>query len=128
MSGRHHSRPTGADEDRECQDIRETLSRIGDKWSVHVIGSLIEGPMRYNRLRRAVSGISQRMLTLTLRLLERDGLVKRDVLHTAPPTVEYQLTALGETLIEPIRALSHWAREYRHEIRDARSSFDSRSG
>lgn len=109
----------------ECLEIREVLNRIGDKWSLQVIGLLSEGPRRFNELRRGVGGISQRMLTLTLRLLERDGLVKRTVFPTVPPSVEYQLTPLGLTLTDPVRALSKWAREHREEIRAARRRSDA---
>lgn len=113
--------------DDECLDIREVLNRIGDKWSLLVIGVLGEGPRRFNELRRSIHGVSQRMLTLTLRLLERDGLVTRTVFATVPPSVEYQLTPLGRTLIEPVRALAAWARQHRQEIREARTQFDVRA-
>lgn len=111
--------------DSECLDIREVLNRVGDKWSLLVISALAGGPRRFNDLRRGVHGISQRMQTLTLRLLERDGLVSRTVFATVPPSVEYELTPLGRTLIEPVRALSQWAREHRQEIRAARAQFDA---
>ena len=109
----------------ECLDIREVLNRVGDKWSLLVVGALDGGPRRFNDLRRGIHGISQRMLTLTLRLLERDGLVTRTVFATVPPSVEYALTPLGRTLIEPVRALSQWARQHGHQIRAARMQFDA---
>jgi DNA-binding HxlR family transcriptional regulator len=119
MPDRRNARSNG-----ECHDIREVLNRVGDKWSLQVIGQLGEGAQRFGELRRGVEGISQRMLTLTLRMLERDGLITRTVLPTSPPTVEYELTALGRTLIEPVRALAEWARAHREEIAAARKRFD----
>ncbi|CAN7456066.1 helix-turn-helix domain-containing protein [Phenylobacterium sp. LjRoot225] len=113
--------------DDACLDIREVLNRVGDKWSLLVVGALDGGPRRFNDLRRNIHGVSQRMLTLTLRLLERDGLVTRTVFATVPPSVEYQLTPLGRTLIEPVRALSQWARQHRDEIRAARAQFDGQA-
>lgn len=113
--------------DAECLDIREVLNRIGDKWSLLVVGALAEGPRRFNHLRRGIHGVSQRMLTLTLRLLERDGLVVRTVFPTVPPSVEYALTPLGRTLIEPVRVLSLWARQNREAMRAARALFDGQA-
>jgi DNA-binding HxlR family transcriptional regulator len=110
----------------ECLAIREVLSRVGDKWSVQIVGLLGEGPRRFSELRRSIDGISQRMLTLTLRALERDGLVTRTVFPTVPPSVEYGLTPLGRTLLEPVLALSDWARKNRDQIRSARERFDTR--
>ena len=115
-------------ETSECDEIRGILNRIGDKWSMQVIGALGEEPRRFNELRRNIPGISQRMLTLTVRLLERDGLLKRTVLPTAQPNVVYELTPLGCTIIEPIRAIADWAREHRRRIRLAQLEFDARSG
>jgi DNA-binding HxlR family transcriptional regulator len=89
-----------------------TLARIGDKWTVLVVGALSQGPIRYNQIRRVVEGISQRMLTLTLKGLEQDGLVSRTVYPTIPPRVEYELTDLGRTLIVPLRAVHAWAVEH----------------
>src|SRR5262245_36831120 len=86
----------------ECLAVREVLNRVGDKWSVLLVERLGNGPRRFGDLRRGVEGISQRMLTLTLRALERDGLVKRTVFPTVPPSVEYSLTSLGRTLLEPV--------------------------
>jgi DNA-binding HxlR family transcriptional regulator len=89
----------------DCQAVAETLDRIGDKWTVLVVGALEEGPLRYNEIRRAVEGISQRMLTLTLKQLERDGLVNRTMYPTIPPRVDYELTELGRNLMVPLRSL-----------------------
>lgn len=107
-----------------CHTVTEILSRVGDKWSVQLIVQLGDGPKRFNELRRIVSGISQRMLTLTLRGLERDGLVTRTVYPTIPPRVEYQLTELGCSLLKTMRALGAWAIENRDKILEARRRFD----
>jgi DNA-binding HxlR family transcriptional regulator len=107
-----------------CRTVTEILSRVGDKWSVQVVVELGEGPKRFNELRRIVSGISQRMLTLTLRGLERDGLVTRTVYPTIPPRVEYKLTGLGCSLLKTVRGLGAWAIENRDEILEARRRFD----
>ncbi|PVE24863.1 transcriptional regulator [Microvirga sp. KLBC 81] len=107
-----------------CRTVTEILSRIGDKWSVQVVVQLGGGPKRFNELRRVVSGISQRMLTLTLRGLERDGLITRTVYPTIPPRVDYQLTDLGCSLLRAVRALGVWAIENRDEILEARRRFD----
>jgi DNA-binding HxlR family transcriptional regulator len=110
-----------------CAAIAETLSRIGDKWTVLVIANLASGePMRYSELRRAVDGISQRMLTLTLKGLEQDGLVTRTVYPTIPPRVDYELTGLGKKLVLLLRALYDWAVEHRPEMLTARLRFKSR--
>jgi DNA-binding HxlR family transcriptional regulator len=116
--------PTQEHEANECRAVSETLARIADKWSVLVVELLKSGPMRFNEIRRTVSGISQRMLTLTLRDLERDGLVKRTVYPTIPPRVEYELTKLGRTLYEPIAAVAAWVRRNRPAIEAARKAFD----
>lgn len=105
--------------------IREVLDRIGDTWSVLVIIGLKDRPVRFNALRRSIEGISQRMLTVTLRSLERDGLVLRTVRPTAPPEVEYSLTALGLSLAGPIGALGSWASINRSAMRRARKEFDA---
>ena len=88
----------------ECQRVGEVLGRIGDKWTVLVIAELGEGPVRFNALHRAIKGVSQRMLTLTLKNLERDGLVSRTVTATVPPRVDYALTDLGRSMLAPVRA------------------------
>lgn len=104
--------------------VREVLSRVGDKWSILVVGILRAGSMRFSDLRRSVDGISQRMLTLTLRGLERDGLVTRTVTPTRPPRVDYALTRLGRTLLDPIMALAEWAESNRPAIQTSRLRFD----
>jgi len=111
--------------DDGCIAAREVLRRVGDKWSVLVVATLGKGSLRFSRLRRSVEGISQRMLTLTLRGLERDGLVKRTVFPTVPPRVDYALTPLGHTLLKPVRTLAAWAEENRQQIQSARDSFDA---
>jgi DNA-binding HxlR family transcriptional regulator len=108
---------------RPCA-IRDVLDRVGDKWSVQVIERLGDGPRRFNDLRRSIEGLSQRMLTVTLRALERDGLLTRTVFPTVPPQVEYALTDLGRSLLEPLRALAAWAREHKDAVQRARSRFD----
>src|SRR6478609_10755841 len=97
----------------DCRAVSEVLARVGDKWTVLVVATLGDGPKRFNELRRALGSISQRMLTLTLRGLERDGLVTRTVFPTNPPRVDYELTDLGRSLLEPVSALGAWAREHR---------------
>jgi DNA-binding HxlR family transcriptional regulator len=103
--------------------VTETLARIGDKWTVMVVGALHQGPMRYNQIRRAVEGISQRMLTLTLKGLEEDGLVNRTMYPTIPPRVDYELTDLGRKLIVPLQSLYEWAVEHRPAMLAAREKF-----
>lgn len=107
-----------------CIAVREVLNRVGDKWSVLVVALLQQGPQRFSALKRAIEGISQRMLTLTLRGLERDGLVTRTVFPSIPPRVEYALTPLGETLLAPVLALAAWATDHREDIQAARDRFD----
>jgi DNA-binding HxlR family transcriptional regulator len=108
-----------------CRAVSEVLSRVGDKWTVLVVSTLGNGPKRFNELRRALGSISQRMLTLTLRALERDGLVTRTVFPTIPPRVDYELTSLGRSLLEPVSELGSWARTNRPAIQDARRRFDA---
>ena len=110
--------------DAECRGTREILNRVGDKWSVLVIVLLGEGPARFSELKRTIDGISQRMLTLTLRGLERDGMVKRTVLPTNPPRVDYALTPLGRTLLAPVTVLATWAQDHRAAVQRARDKFD----
>jgi DNA-binding HxlR family transcriptional regulator len=114
-----------AEFDTDCGVTRQILTRVGDKWSVLTVVLLGEATMRFNELRRALDGISQRMLTSTLRGLERDGLVKRTVHPTNPPQVDYALTPLGESLLEPVRVLAVWAQGHRAEVMQARQAFDS---
>jgi len=109
----------------DCRAVSEVLSRVGDKWTVLVVATLGDGPKRFSQLRRALGSISQRMLTLTLRALERDGLVTRTVFPTVPPRVDYALTELGCSLLEPVNALSLWARKNRPCIEEARRRFDA---
>jgi DNA-binding HxlR family transcriptional regulator len=111
-----------------CQDVSEVLARVGDKWSVLIVMMLGSGPRRFNELKRMVGGISQRMLTLTLRGLERDGLVTRTMFPTIPPRVDYELTDTGRSLWKPVEALAAWAIENKATIRQAREAFDARQG
>jgi DNA-binding HxlR family transcriptional regulator len=108
----------------DCRAVSEVLARVGDKWTVLVVSVLGEGPKRFNELRRALGSISQRMLTLTLRGLERDGLVTRTVFPTIPPRVDYELTTLGHSLLAPVSGLGSWARQNRAAIAEARRRFD----
>ena len=117
--------PPSPHADGNCRAVASVLSRIGDKWSVFVIMMLIGGPMRFNELKRRIGGISQRMLTLTLRGLERDGLVTRTVFPTIPPRVDYELTKLGRSLLDPVSELGLWARRNRAAIAEARQHFDA---
>jgi DNA-binding HxlR family transcriptional regulator len=106
---------------------RQILDRIADKWTTLIIGMLAHGEnRRFNQLRRAIGGISQKMLTQTLRDLERDGLVKRTMYAEIPPRVEYSLTPLGQTLCGPLSALGQWATDHMEEVRAAQQSFDAR--
>lgn len=109
----------------ECAAVSSVLSRIGDKWTVLIVMMLTERPHRFNELKRAIGGISQRMLTLTLRGLERDGLVSRTQFPTIPPRVDYALTELGTSLCVPIKALGLWAFEHIATIETARADFDA---
>jgi DNA-binding HxlR family transcriptional regulator len=109
-----------------CGAMGDILNRIGDKWSVMVVGHLTRKTMRFNELRHAIGGISQRMLTLTLRNLERDGLVTRTVYPEIPPRVEYQLTELGRTLTGPLDTLWNWAAEHMGSVNEARANYDRR--
>ena len=109
----------------DCRAISHVLARIGDKWTVLVVNLLGNGPKRFSEIKREVGGISQRMLTLTLRALERDGLVTRTVHPTVPPSVEYALTELGLSLRVPVQALGEWALLNQHTMADARRRFDA---
>jgi len=119
----------------ECRAVSDVLSRIGDKWSVLVVELLgggppsrgaptAGGPMRFNELKRLIGNISQKMLTTTLRNLERDGFITRTVYPTIPPRVDYELTDLGRDLQVPVRALGLWARQNTGKIAEARQRFD----
>ena len=118
MTPRHKDLPS------DCRAVSDVLARVGDKWSVLVVTRLGRGPLRFNELRRSIGGISQRMLTLTLRGLERDGLVTRSVLPTVPPRVDYALTPLGRDLLVPVSALGDWAIRNQSKIANARERFD----
>src|SRR6202789_2640519 len=118
MKPRHMHLPS------DCRAVSDVLARIGDKGSVLVVSRLGNGPLRFNELRRAIGGISQRMLTLTLRGLERDGLVTRTVFPTIPPRVDYALTSLGRDLLDPVSALGEWATRNQAKIARAREKFD----
>jgi DNA-binding HxlR family transcriptional regulator len=111
----------------DCRAVSSVLARVGDKWSVLIVNLLGDGPKRFNEIKRMVGGISQRMLTLTLRGLERDGLVTRTVFPTVPPRVDYQLTELGRSLWAPVEALGAWAHANQAEIAAARDRFDARA-
>ena len=108
----------------DCLAVSQVLARIGDKWSVQVVMRLTDGPKRFNEIKRSIEGVSQRMLTLTLRGLERDGMVTRTVFPTIPPRVDYALTALGRSLAGPVDQLGQWAIAHRAEIEAARVRFD----
>lgn len=107
-----------------CRTISTLLARIGDKWTVLVVQTLGDGSKRFNELRREIPSVSQRMLTLTLRNLERDGLVSRTVTPTIPPRVDYELTSLGRSLQKPICGLANWAMKHVGEIHAAQARFD----
>jgi DNA-binding HxlR family transcriptional regulator len=107
--------------------VSEILSRVGDKWTVLVVGLLGSGPMRFSELRRAIDGISQKMLTTTLRTLERDGFCTRTVFPSVPPRVDYELTELGRDLLVPVKALGEWAVANRDRVDAARRRFDAQN-
>ena len=106
--------------------ISDMLARIGDKWSLLIVSTLGEGPRRFNQLRRQVEDISQKMLSSTLKVLERDGLVRRTVMPSVPPQVEYALTDLGRELLEPVNALAEWTAANTPRIMAARADYDAR--
>jgi DNA-binding HxlR family transcriptional regulator len=107
-----------------CQAVNSVLARVGDKWSVLIIVLLGDGKLRFSEMKRMVGGISQRMLTLTLRGLERDGIVKRTIFPTIPPRVEYELTELGRSLRCAVVPLGTWAQQHVGDIHRARETFD----
>jgi len=109
----------------DCQMVREILDLVGDKWSLYIIATLKDGPVRFNELRRQIDGISQRMLTIALRGLERDGLVKRTLFPTIPPRVDYELTDVGRTLLAPVMGLVTWVNTNRENIQGARVRYDA---
>ena len=108
----------------DCRAVADILARIGDKWTVFVVRSLSDGPKRFTELKRMINGISQRMLTLTLRGLERDGFVTRTVTPSIPPRVDYELTRLGHTLIVPLHQIGEWATTHRQQVEAARAAYD----
>jgi len=110
----------------ECQSISEVLARVGDKWTVLVVNLLGAGPKRFSELQKSIDGISQKMLTTTLRNLERDCFCTRKVFPIVPPRVDYELTALGRDLLVPVKALADWALLNRERIEAARRKFDER--
>jgi DNA-binding HxlR family transcriptional regulator len=116
--------PSNLHDPEDCRAMSDLLARVGDKWTVLVVAELGNGAKRFNEIRRSLGSISQRMLTLTLRALERDGLVVRTVFPTIPPRVEYELTKLGRSLLEPVNGLGLWVRKNRQAIQDARRRFD----
>jgi len=111
----------------DCRAVSEILNRVGDKWTIQVVVALRLGSRRFNGIKRHVGGISQQMLTRTLKTLERDGMVERTVHHSTPPQVEYTLTPLGHSLAETAHQLAHWAAAHRLEIEDNRLQYDARS-
>src|SRR6266699_6792849 len=121
-----HTRGTDTDDPEPECEVRTILDRIADKWSLLVICVLADGTKRFSVLRREIDGISQRMLTLTLRQLEREGLVTRTVFPVVPPRVDYELTPLGSTLLDTIQSLVAWAGEHGNQIAAARAAYDAR--
>jgi DNA-binding HxlR family transcriptional regulator len=124
VAGFRHATAATATADFSNCPIRDVLDQIGDKWSTLILITLAGRTHRFGELRRAIADISQRMLTQTLRDLQRDGLVSRHVFPTQPPSVEYRLTPLGRSLLEPIAGLVHWAEAHHAAIREARSVFE----
>lgn len=118
--------PCGAEDHVDC-GVRNVLERLGDKWTVLIIAELSPGPRRFRQLHRAIFGISQRMLTLTLRRLERDGLVSRKVFLAVPPQVTYALTERGRSLARVVRVLVNWAQEHQLPIETSRREWDQRA-
>ncbi len=111
--------------DQNCES-RQTLDRVADKWSALVVYALVRGPRRHGQLKREIDGISQKMLTQTLRSMERDGLVTRRVVDRVPPHVEYELTPLGTTLTEPLVAICRWSMDHLPDVQQARVAYDAR--
>ena len=117
-------KPAHFRETQDCRHISEMLARVGDKWTVLVVNYLGNRTLRFSELRRMIGGISQKMLTTTLRNLERDGFVTRTIYPTVPPRVDYALTELGEELLVPVNALAEWTRANMDRIGAARRKFD----
>jgi DNA-binding HxlR family transcriptional regulator len=118
--------PSPDPKEADCHKIGQVLARVGEKWSMLVVMLLVDRPRRFSDMKRGINGISQRMLTLCLRGLERDGLIKRTVVAVMPPHVEYELTLLGRSLAEPVTALGLWASRHIGEIDTARAEFDAK--
>ena len=118
--------PAAGEDAAYCQQMRLLLDRVGEKWSLLAVIALREQPRRFNQLRRELNGVSPRMLARTLRCLERDGLVSRSVYPTVPPQVDYALTELGKSLLQPVDALLQWAWTHQPKMDQARSEFDGR--
>jgi DNA-binding HxlR family transcriptional regulator len=115
-----------AEGEANCRALGQIFERIGDKWTIMIVGALSRGPMRFNALQRAIPGLSHKMLTTTLRGLERDGLVTRTAFATIPPRVDYELTDQGRSLHEPLLTLASWARSQQSYIEASRTKFDER--
>jgi len=112
---------------QDCQKVRQVLARASEKWSMLVVMLLRDGPRRFNDIKRNTGGISQQMLTRTLRGLERDGMVTRTIFPTSPPQVEYRLTELGRSMSEPVLAFGRWVQKHLAEVDAARERFDQRA-
>lgn len=113
--------PDGSLSVTDCKGLADVLASVGDKWTIMVVGTLSKGPLRYNEVQRRIAGISQRMLTLTLKRLETDGIVKRTLFPSVPPRVDYELTELGQTLRGALVPLQAWASTNRDVIADNRT-------
>lgn len=116
------------DEHAHCRAMGHILDRIGDKWTIMAVGALSHGPLRFNEIMRTIGGVSHRMLTLTLRGLEREGLVTRTAFATIPPKVQYELTDLGRSLIVPLTSLADWAHQNRSAMEAMRARYDLEHG
>lgn len=119
MKPRYLNLPTGA-----CTEVLDVLGRVGDKWAIFVIVGLSGGSQRFSELQRSIENVSKKMLTATLRNLERDGFIKRTVTPTVPVRVDYELTRLGHEILGPLEALADWAIDHRHMVFNARQIFD----
>jgi DNA-binding HxlR family transcriptional regulator len=117
-------KPGNTHDTANCRAVADVLARIGDKWTVYIVRLLAEGPLRFSEMRREVSAISHRMLSLTLKGLERDGLVTRTVTPSIPPRVDYELTPMGLTLIDPLKAVAQWAITNRDYVEASRMAYD----
>jgi DNA-binding HxlR family transcriptional regulator len=121
----HMGMSKSLDAHSDCRRVSEILNRVGDKWTMQVVVVLRDQPRRFNDLKRQLDGISQQMLTRTLKMLERDGMVERSVRGTSPPQVDYTLTALGRSLSEPVRQLAQWALAHLETVHDNRLRYDA---